>query len=1284
VADFSALFKQAGAGLYEGTLANSSLPGEAGYRPAIVDTIPGTIGIIRTLLNPNAPKDDWLATEARRVQAAGDDANTTFGIKNPANAAELAVRAGGSLAIGFGGAVKALVKGTAKASAKVAPQTTARIASAGQRFAAANPKVAAAAPKVATAALEVAAPIRVAGKGPKQAAAIAGGAGALSVGVAELVDFNSPNTEYRSLRETITGDKDWLGTSEDGAPVIDWEAYNKSELNLRDSQDMDNVIYAGLTAAGIAFGTRSLLRMHSVDVNTAIEEQRTRIVGKFFQPSTLLSNKQKLTASVADNTLPIRKALNDVVPGMGDSIARRLSTASNIGTSSKLRHFLTTGEVRKPNGTLGRYTPLGRTLENIGKELSLDEYRLLNDGLVSRTVLQDFYRTTNLIVNRTVYDAPITVQDHWRKMRAAQANPKIARFMTEIDRAYKELLEFKRDSGLITDNMFNQLRKKYPNYAELSADVVREIEQPEFSLFSANKMQNLIGRTEIEGASVRGGAAAAPVNTIVDTWASTIRAAELNDIRSTVLNTLASRGSKYVKRVGTAYEQTKKQNRVHTIYENGKPVDFVVKDDYLNNALHMYPRVTLPVLDAWRSFGQSLTTGPVGSILSGTLFAFTKAPVFDMLTSVGTKPKNINLGVINAALEKLSSGRLSIGRLDPTVFVQQYIGAVGYLAEGAEKAIAASLAERLQNGTLRFMPPQAAQALVTTLEKSWRSGVRAQMDRLGATSNTMFGSADLARPAEGLERVAPNFARLQTDFASAELQTSSVGSIRKIMEGSKNAVVKANANILSRIVHSLGEAMHNGNRYMIFAANRYRFAHDPLELAGYVRDMSIDTAKHGLRGGMIGETVGTLTSNTMYANLSIQSLYKIGQIIAQNPGQTALNFAAPLTALIGAYLHANATDPEVYERNMSKTVEQKVSGLTLWGGIEFPIEHIFRPLFAMVMPIVDEVFGLNAGVIDMPSVQSMSHLLQDFLTDEELNTRISGGLSSSIEAISPVPISLDDGPKVVGTGNPLIDMIFASSGVNQQMLRMTGNVSQVENRANIVDPNDPEFNEPLLDAAAVNTVATLFSATGQTLAEVSNAFAGAIGQGASIGDAAKLAGSVYGDKAARGSALVTPTAIDINDHLFGPYELKQGVVDANWNILSDKVKGVEQAQKLFQEFKRGGLSTTNSQAAVALEYDTPTVPLQGRMMVIASMADALMRDDRMQLLGERMKSLTKNSRVIQQGYMTTAGEKNIRLNELNRERRELAALRLEVVREYENLVRDQLRDPNFTWESATR
>jgi hypothetical protein len=231
----------------------------------------------------------------------------------------------------------------------------------------------------------------------------------------------------------------------------------------------------------------------------------------------------------------------------------------------------------------------------------------------------------------------------------------------------------------------------------------------------------------------------------------------------------------------------------------------------------------------------------------------------------------------------------------------------------------------------------------------------------------------------------------------------------------------------------------------------------------------------------------------------------------------------------------------------------------------------------------------------------------------------------------------------------------------------------------VTDLNNPDKNNATISAYAANLLSAIGGAAAQGMVQVYNEFAGAMGEGYSVTQSADVSGSKYMDNLVKSGGLVKPLSANAANHLFGPYEVKQATVDNEWLVLNDKVEGVETQTKLFQEHQRGDLT---SQGNTATFRGAQVKPLEGANLVVAAMADALSKDPRYAYYTNRAKDLTKRARDIQNGFGVRIGDRNMSLNELNEERRRIAKERLFVVHEYENLIRQETGNPDFTWESV--
>jgi len=1283
------LLRQGAAGLIESSVANAALPGEK-YRPAIAYTLPAAGGAIydlaRTYFTGKAPENTggFVDTSMERIGIAADNTNEFLGIDNPSNAAEMASRVGLSLLVPGGGIAKGAGKAAGAVAKVIAPTAAVKAGNAAKQVLAMAPKKVKTGAKVAA---EIVSPIRiVGGSSVKAGVPIAAGAAALGVGIGELADNLMPNNEYTSLRESMVGVRDEYYTDVEGNLQLDAEAadYNREQLN--DADDLSNATIAALGAAGIAFGVRGVFTRQQAARDAAVRQQvgNTKLVGKDIETSDLLSAGDSAATKLFDSSIPLRTVGNRLVDGFGDYIANRAARASNVASGAKAGHFMKTGQFTLPNGKVQRSVPLGPVLEAAGKELDDVSYARLNDALVSRTTIDTYNATGNLTTNVDKFGNPITLAQHQQNVSGVMNDPKLAKYVTYMDRSMRDLLRFKLDAGIITRDEFFAQTKRNPNFAELAQDFEGLSKKAgETKLFDANRLLGLNNRTGTEGAGIKGGQFAPPMNLVADAWTSTIKSAEINHLRKEFLEMGVARNSKLIKRVqGKAYTGSAEKGRVQTVYDKGEPIDYIVKDPVLSDALSFFPRATVDVLGHMRAIGQAGNTGVPGSVISGSLFTVLKSPIYDSLMSMVNKPKGMNLGLLNEMLASVSSGKLSIGRADPTAFVSGYVYFARIAADELKIGMANRMATNLitgDHGIFEGLGPQRIDALQKALQNSYEASIKASMDRTGASSGTLWGSPDMSRAAAGLEEIAPAAVRQQSRYVAREIIASDMGEWGKAVALSKNAVVSANAHFFVRTMMKMGTMAHNSARYGAYATNQYNKNIDPMVLAAAVRDITSDTAKFGSSA-----SVQAATDIVMYFNVGMQAIYRTGQTFVRDPVNFAANFGATGAMMIAAYLHSQATDPDVLAINQGKTIEQKIQSMTLWGGVEYPIEHFFRPMLGMILPVIDEVFGINDGELDLPSIAALSEWLEDDTSDEVLQDSMSRGIASGLEGLSPIPINIDDEGSPVNisnSGNPAFDAMLVVMGVDPTQLRLSGRAAAPREVDYVADPNNVNAGSPLFGATAKSIVAALFGTAGQSFADMSNDVAKAIGAGGSLGKGLEVAGSRYTDALVRGATVNKPIAKKAAADLFGPYEVKESVADAIWSITQGKDDALRAFNKMYNDENLQG-RTNRSASGEQDGRDVPLAPLEGDLAVIAEVAKAASSDPRMSYANSRLTALTAASRNIQNGFLTNIGTRNTKLNEVAAERKEMTALKLHVLHEYEGVVRERTGEIDFTWDGS--
>jgi hypothetical protein len=1296
--------QQGAAGAVEGTVANSARKGEkgavGGYRPAILDVAAAPVGLVASLINrrnDGKPFDGsntferYVNNSMERLTVANERTNKTLGIQNPRNMSEMGARVLGGLAIpGPKGATVGRAVSKVPGGAKVV--TKAR----------ALPKPV---KTTATVAAEIALPLRQTGA---KGATISTG---IVTPIADVVaDVSDP--DYKgSVLPLITGQEEEAPDPEFDMLISAGMEPDTSGALLSEDQEFDSLLNPqaddpilameaediekewSWQEAGAAIGAIGLAgvaaRYAPSLIKSRIQEATAsppRFVGKKFRRSKA-GALERFRTNFIQQDQPLRNAADEwLSPQQADEYKFNADLINNVSIGARASNFFRTGKAPKTNI---RTVKLAPQAEAFAKELDINEQRAVEDALVAQSALDDFDRTGSLAaLNKDRFGTDVTPAQLRAMVHTARSNPKFVKHMDAVVRGYQDLLKFRVDRGMITVDAARELATKRPNYVRLSRDLETEAKPGEARPFNANENRMAPGftRAEDEGFGVQGQTGVGnPFNLLFEDWASEIRRAEVNDLRAQWLENMTVSGATtsvdgrtvpLVRRLPSGVAPDTEKG-IHRVTVNGRSVVYKVNDERLFNALEFQPRATWQATEMMRQVAQNTITGPLGTLVNG--FSIFKSPLYDTTIGMLNKPKDVHLGLINEMLSNINPN-LSIGRLDPTALVSAFTGAARYGWDNIRGNMAQTMSEHLirEHSWLRdTLGTQRLTTLRDHLQGAYENSVKSLMDDLGITSLTMHGSPDPSSVMSGLEGITPKFssdmaAKLAKDTTEEWANGRKATTYQMMLSQGKSAFARARSDSLATAYGNLLEAMHNGFRYSMVAANRSRNP-NLAKLASQARRISIDSAQHGG-----SDIFNKITSSFMYANLSIQTLHGVGTRMLKNPVEFAGNFASVAIPLTAMHYLALATDPDAAEQHKNKTASQKASSVTTFGGAEIPIDPFLRLSLGPAFAVLDHVTGAHDGNWNGDVMQALSTWLEGDYDEEGMREDAGTAAWEAIKANNPYT------PEAL----PGVNAAFAYAGIDPGMTRISGEASPVRTQSLSGFDADEKRPDSLTSGYTENMITSLLGTFGQGMMNMANDAYRAFSATNEPIHALEAATERYRDTMAKGSGVTTPL-------LFSGYERLNSVADTNWNVVHDKQKGIDAATTLMtNDFIRMGQSTNTTIGKMApLPVDAPHMLPQvagTANEIIGGLTALLNRSNEWQTINQELSNLAKQSEALRNGYgidftgkeprTKTANEKNVTLNELTQQRKYYNLLKRQLIEQVENDIRQRIGDPDFSFD----
>lgn len=1248
--------KQLVAGAVENTVANTSESG--GYRPAIVDT-PGAIAEIISQATGTQFKSkaarQFLENSLRRAQLGTERTNKTLGTHNPQNTDELALRVAGSLAV-------PAPKGAA--AAKYIPK---RVVAAAK----AVPKAVTLPAKVAA---EVMMPLRQ--TSVKTAAPIAAGiTGAIDVVTDGMVDPSTGQKYEGTLGDIIGVDSDT--PIEEVAPhdEID-QLMLDTALETGDITDPDELLAAEITDEEVILGEEqdklSRFEGAALAIGAAISgsvalkyaddflKARTgaatapdnigKFTGKKFH-SSRLKGKDKIVTELFEQDRPVRNMAEE---HLGREYAEqwgfKADAMTNASIQSRVRSFFETG--RAPGAPM-RSTKLAPLAQAYAKELSPDEQKTVSDALLAASALDD-YKQTGVLAAMTKDAAgnPIGPKQLEMLVQSVTTNPKLSKYYNSVQKSFDDLAKYRVMRGRDTMEGYRELRDKRPNYVPFNRNFDPDVP---FSLvsqrYSANADQGLgASRNLEEAASVSGSTGIGnPFVSLFDEWANEIRRSELNELRADFLTKMEAAGAKNAKgrKIVEAVTPTTKDENVHTVRVGGRQMNYRVNDPEVARALHFSPRKSVHALEMMRQAQQNLTTGPLATLHN--FFAITAAPVFDSMAASVLSGKGNKIGAANRA------------------FIGGHVGALRYLWDDMRGNMARTLRDNVirENSWLKTMVGEKNLAnLATQFENAYENSIKADLDAYGITSHTMHGSPDPSQLMLGMEEIAPDFARatqraLRDDIGDAAV-AGDLGPLRAALATSKSAFAQAKTNSIIRAYTSVMEAMHNGARYTAYAANKGKQPNLP-KLVSDMRRLSADSSKHGA-----SDALNIAVGANMYAPIAMQTMFELGRRFRESPSTMLMNTITTSSTAAALLYTSLAYDEEALQRHMAKTPSQKATSLSLFGGMELKLDPIMRLTLAPILPILDNLSGLNEGNFNPNFVEVMKNWLDGSAPDfdekfeKDLELRVKKGLQDNY------PISLSSFP--IATG------IVAAMGVDPGMSRMTGEAVLPRTQELTGMETDVRRPNALVSAQTENMISAIFSTAGRSTLQMADDAYRALKGGGDNREAMERGLEAWKGHASRSAGILKP--------IFGEYPSVESASDINYELMKDREPGIEQAIKVYNADYRGeGLTgVTNKKAErLPVEENVPKPEIEGTQLAYISEMAQQLNNMFLNKNREVLGRLGKEVEAFGAQQRTTQKSRTLNINEINKERRYQRMMMLTQTEEYERQISERL-GRTFTFE----
>jgi len=983
------------------------------------------------------------------------------------------------------------------------------------------------------------------------------------------------------------------------------------------------------------------------DVELTSTGQEPKFIGTEFETSDIGAVDKKI-GSVFEATRPI-VALADRAFGRNHAkkLGFKLDRLTNSSIQARFNDWVTTG--RLP-GTEMKTEKLAAWSRQYAKELSPEEQQRLGSALVSASSLDDFKNTGDRAsLFKEIGGAPVTAAQLQMLVDNVKADPKLGKYFTQVQKFYDEKLQYEVQRGLMSPAEYAEMRKLRPNYVPLQSNLKQEAEYSPFSSrYSANKTEQAARATETHTGVPGHQGVVNPMSKLFEDFSDTIRKAETNEFRRDYLEQMAQSGLRNSKGdlVVRKLKAGASGENVHEVFTPTGIEKYDILDSQLAKSLNFSPRNAIRGLEEARQLYQNMTTGSLGTLRN--LFSFAAAPIMDSMAASTLAGKSHGVGALNR------------------MFVGGHVGGVRaagdmILREMATKMRMRMIADNswLRDGINSISGGKGAEAFTQMLEGMYKNSTLADMDQMGITSKAAWGAADPTHVMEGMQGAVPEYARNQAQRVIDDIDRSfgekgGIDLMRGALLKSKNRWIQAKTLPIMRQYTGLLEAMHNGARYSAVRANKGKVK-DLDEFISDMRRLSSDPAIHGS-----GKAAEVLTSANLFGPISLSTMAQVGKRAREDP----INFLRNMTQTGGTaaamFYLSQYYDQDARDAHNAKNSQQKASKLSLFGGAELPLDQLQRLLLATVMPITDQISGMNSGEWDDDFIGSMKRMIEGegpardevSTKDSELriNEAIRANLPTSLAAMGmnyKPDGSVDWNWKPDYSSIPLAAGVLASQGVDPSMSALTGEM--VGPKTQGISGFDPETDRPgsLMSATHDTMVRTLFGSAGAGLMDIGDDAYRTLNS--EKPEDRKRIWDIVGDQwkegAQKGAGIFKP--------LFGDRVQAKTAADTNYALLKDREKGIENALSVYTKDMRtdtfSGASTSHRSAGVARELDPSGIASRGDLdgtMAARIGTSAQQVTNELNAKKVKIKQISAQAETIKAATDKTQAEKNALLNDL--------------------------------------
>lgn len=874
---------------------------------------------------------------------------------------------------------------------------------------------------------------------------------------------------------------------------------------------------------------------------------------------------------------------------------------------------------------------------------------------------------------------------------AMDNNPRLSKYASIIQKHYEEALDYARENGYLSDDMFNEMRTARPNYVPLGKNSEAAqtgdtlLGRPRVSPLTRSTMDELMTRNMEELQGTPAGEVADPVRQLPLYVANIIRQVEQNNMRRDIIDLELSNPTVdgAVKRIANGASAANDANVV-SIRRNGLVENYIVEDKALFNAMqfnnHIARNIAIDIIALPNRIVQASLTGALQPFFAGIA-----SPMFDVTGGALLRPKGYDLGLISEVANKvipplddwLLPGRKGgliketvrtagdrLKALDPTQLIAPATGAlrggwdefIGGLANGASEQIIR------QDGILyRALGPQGIQRFRDTMALWYKKSITAQMDRAGAGTSGLMNVEEGVNAPSVLNDAAPTFAERASRRAMEDAIAGDPTTIKTLIQGGNGFIRRVGLTPLVRTYMGVMRLLGEGTRYQAFATNAPRAARsveDAQMVGNQTRRLAGDMREHGS-----SDAVEQGKKLFMYANPAVQGLAQVGRQFFKDQPLTSLANLTGLTAGFVAIQYYSANDEETQDYIRSLTPEQQASRVVLAPNVFIPVEPNYRPLWGPLALTLNDISGLNEGNYDFNFANAINQMIDgDYSLSEQAELNVREGFQKPLMALNPL-----------SGGNQVVNAAGAAVGADIPMSKYSGQAAEIKSQEVSGFGGEGQLANDPLSARFMAVTEELLSANVTNFLRAAFDVYRAVDNDVGAEEALQIGASRMMDQTVRKSGAVRGL-------LFGDYVAERSANTQNRALYFEKTKRIAEIVNIFDVDYRNQARTSQQPTAEPRPNEAERVELEGTAMVPIMNITRQLQNQTEDARG-RINSLNEAIQDVKNQTRTTIEERNAAVNEYRDEIEELTSQMLEQIQAREGLIRQIIGDPSFTYQS---